>query len=190
MATGTLGSSGIITIAPMDGTNPDNYKYLIGIAGANIPADAEGDVVDIGKVRGFNTSMWSEGDVLWVSTTTPGALTNVEPSNGLKMPVAFVVTDHVNVGEIMVRVTPINEAAFVQNSFETVSKNLKAYDFTLNYTAGELTSVVYSNGVTKTLSYTSGELTTITLSGSTPGGIDLIKTLTYTSGELTAVAYS
>jgi hypothetical protein len=106
------------------------------------------------------------------------------------MPVAFVVTDHVNVGEIMVRVTPINEAAFVQNSFETVSKNLKAYDFTLNYTAGELTSVVYSNGVTKTLSYTSGELTTITLSGSTPGGIDLIKTLTYTSGELTAVAYS
>ena len=75
-------------------------------------------------------------------------------------------------------------------SFESVSKNLRAYDFTLNYTSGELTSVVYSNGVTKTLSYTEGELTAITLSGSTPDGIDLTKTLTYTAGELTAVAYS
>ena len=113
MATGTLGASGIITIAPMDGTDPANYKYLIGVAGADIANGATGDVVDIGKIRGFDTTAWAEGDVLWVSPTTVGALTNVEPGAGqLKMPVAFVVTDHHQNGEIMVRITPLDENAF------------------------------------------------------------------------------
>jgi hypothetical protein len=36
----------------------------------------------------------------------------------------------------------------------------------------------------------SGDLGTITLSGATPGGIDLVKTLLYTDGNLTSVSYS
>jgi hypothetical protein len=113
MATGTLGASGIITVAPMDGTLNANAMYLIGVAGADIPADGEGDIVALGKVRGFDTTAWNEGQVLWISPTTAGALTNVEPSLGqLKMPVAFVVTDHHTNGEIMVRVTPIDESRF------------------------------------------------------------------------------
>lgn len=115
MATGTLGASGIITIAPMDGTDPASYKYLIGVAGADIAVDSTGDVVDIGKVRGFNTTAWAEGDVLWVSPATVGALTNVEPQAGqIKMPIAFVVTDHAQNGEIMVRVTPLDENSFAK----------------------------------------------------------------------------
>lgn len=192
MATGTVGASGIITVAPMDGTNPANYKYLIGVAGADIAVDANGDVVDLGKVRGIDTSTWAEGDVLWVSTTTAGQLTNVEPTSGLNMPVAFVVTDHHVNGEIMVRVTPIDENHFVSQSFESVSKNLKASDATFNYNgSGDLTSIVYANGVTKTLSYSSGgDLISVTLSGSTPNGISLVKTLSYTDGDLTAITYS
>lgn len=79
-------------------------------------------------------------------------------------------------------------------SFETVSKNLTAKPYTLNYTAGILTTIVYDLGgglfITKTLGYTGGVLTTITLSGDTPGGISLVKTLSYTGGVLTGVAYS
>jgi len=79
-------------------------------------------------------------------------------------------------------------------TFETVSKNLKAYDYTLNYTSGALTSIVYALGgsltITKTFNYTSGTLTSIVLSGSTPSGIDLTKTFTYTSGSLTSIGYS
>jgi hypothetical protein len=193
MATGTLGASGIITIAPMDGTDPDNYKYLIGVAGADIPVDATGDVVDIGKVRGFDTTEWAEGDVLWISTTEVGKLTNVEPTSGLKMPIAFVVTSHVNNGEIMVRITPIDENRFLGDTFETVAKNLKASDYELTYNgAGDLTVITYANGIIKTLGYLgSGDLGTITLSGATPGGIDLVKTLTYNgSGDLESVSYS
>jgi hypothetical protein len=77
-----------------------------------------------------------------------------------------------------------------QETFETVSKNQKSVDYELFYTDGDLTSIVYANGITKTLGYADGDLVTITLSGSTPTGIDLVKTLTYTDGELTSVAYS
>lgn len=77
------------------------------------------------------------------------------------------------------------------DSFETVSANLSAYDNTLNYNGnGDITSIVYSNGVTKTFNYTGEDITSIVLSGSTPGGIELTKTLTYTSGDITGIAYS
>jgi len=78
-------------------------------------------------------------------------------------------------------------------SFETVSKNLKAWDYTLSYTGDSLTSITYTAGaetIVKTLGYTGDQLTTITLSGDTPSGIELVKTLTYTGDSLTGVAYA
>lgn len=79
-------------------------------------------------------------------------------------------------------------------SFETVSKNLRSFPYTLIYTSGVLTSIDYDLGgglsILKTLNYTSGVLTSIVLSGDTPAGIDLTKTLTYTGGVLTGVSYS
>jgi hypothetical protein len=191
MATGTIGNNGVITIAPMDGTDPNNYKYYLGVANADIAQNATGAIVDTGKVRGFDTTEWAEGDVLYISTTEVGKFTNVEPLTGLKMPTAFVVTSESTNGEIMVRVTPVDENAHIRQTFETVSKNLAASDVTLNYTDGDLTSLVYANGITKTLSYTSGNLTTITLSGATPNGIDMVKTLAYSSGgDLTGISYA
>lgn len=79
------------------------------------------------------------------------------------------------------------------NTFETVSKNLGAYPFALNYSSGVLTSIVYtlpSGTITKTLNYTSGRLTSVVLSGSTPSGISLTKTLSYTGDQLTGATYS
>lgn len=77
------------------------------------------------------------------------------------------------------------------DSFETVSANLSAYDSTLNYNgSGDITSIVYSNGVTKTFNYTGSDITSIVLSGSTPGGIELTKTLGYTLGNVTSITYS
>jgi hypothetical protein len=84
--------------------------------------------------------------------------------------------------------------SYLEPTFETVSKNLKAYPFVLNYTLGVLTSVVYTIGVTtitKTLNYTGGVLTSIVLAGDgLPSGISLTKTLTYAGGNLTGVIYS
>ena len=80
-----------------------------------------------------------------------------------------------------------------QETFETVSKNLKGNPYALNYTSGKLTSIVYTlpNGtITKTLNYTGEKLTSIVLSGDTPSGINLTKTLSYTGDTLTSITYS
>lgn len=85
------------------------------------------------------------------------------------------------------------EAVFELNSkesFETVSKNLRSVDYTLNYTAGVLTSITYSNGVVKTLNYAGGTLSSIVLSGATPAEITLTKNLNYTGDVLSSITYS
>jgi hypothetical protein len=82
----------------------------------------------------------------------------------------------------------------IGNTFESVSKNLRQYNYTLTYTLGVLTKIDYTvpsvGTITKTLNYSSGLLTSVVLSGSTPASIQLTKTLTYSSGVLTSVAYS
>jgi hypothetical protein len=75
-------------------------------------------------------------------------------------------------------------------TFETVAKNLAAADATLTYSGGELVSVAYAGGITKTFGYSGGNLVTVTLSGATPGGIELVKTFTYAGDDLTGIAYS
>lgn len=80
---------------------------------------------------------------------------------------------------------------YLKDSFETVSKNLRASGSTLTYDAnGNLDTVTYGNGVIKTMDYyPSGELFTVTLSGATPSGINLTKSFSYTAGLLTSVGY-
>lgn len=79
----------------------------------------------------------------------------------------------------------------ISESFETVSANLDSSDATLNYDVdGNITSIDYANGITKTFNYTGEDITSIVLSGSTPSGITLTKTLTYTDGDVVNIAYS
>lgn len=189
MAVGTLGASGRILVAPMDGTNPDNYKFLIGVAAVDIAAGTDGKIVSFGKIRKVNLTDYQSGDVLWISTTQVGKFTNIEPATGLKMPVAFVV-HAANNGVMMTRITPIDENKFLGRSFETISKNLDSSDCTYSYTAGALTQISYANGIAKSLNYTAGVLTSVVLSGSTPAGIELTKTFTYQDDNLVGATYS
>ena len=105
MATGTVGASGKITIAPMNGTVLANAKLFLGFTTTAIAPSAEGKVTHFGKVRGLNTSAYAEGDILYISTSTIGAVTTTEPVAGMKLPVAFVVTVHPSVGTLVVRAT-------------------------------------------------------------------------------------
>ena len=84
-----------------DGSIPS--RYIIGIAIEEISASNEGYVMSLGKLRGIDTSMYSEGDVLWCDPTVPGGLTNVEPTApDVKSAMAFVVRAGNN-GTIAVR---------------------------------------------------------------------------------------
>jgi len=121
MATGTVGSSGRITVAPMNGTSDSNTPYFLGITTEEILDGADGKVTHFGKVRDLDTSGYTEGTVLYVSPTVVGALTTTEPSAGqVKLPIAFVITSHANNGVIAVRVKNINVNAFQPYDSDTV----------------------------------------------------------------------
>lgn len=85
-------------------------------------------------------------------------------------------------------------SAEIQESFETISRNLKCYPAALNYTGDRLTSTVYTvpagGSITKTFSYTDDRLMAVILSGNTPGGIALTKAFTYSGDTLTGIVYS
>jgi len=81
-------------------------EWVIGVAAQDFAKNEFGYIVSFGKVRQLNTSAFSEGDLLWLSVTTPGALTNVEPTKpNCPVLMAAVTRSHQNQGTIFVRPT-------------------------------------------------------------------------------------
>lgn len=105
MFAGTLGASGRIKVAPMvaNGTYP-GYVFF-GVTDQAIAGASDGYVSVFGKIRGINTSAYSNGDILWCNPAVPGGFTLVEPvAPNLKLAVAAVVNAGNN-GTIFVRWT-------------------------------------------------------------------------------------
>lgn len=110
MFAGTLGASGRILVQLGIADGSLNSEYTVGIATEDIPNGEDGKVTWFGKVRGIDTSgtpygeVWSDGDVLYASTTTAGALTNVAPTPpDQKIIVAAVIKAHASTGTLLVR---------------------------------------------------------------------------------------
>jgi hypothetical protein len=111
-ASGTVGASGRILVTKMIADGTVAAKRVLGVAAENIANGADGKVIKFGKLRQINTSTFSDGDILWVSTTVAGAFQNTEPSQSagdIALPIAYVVYSSASVGEIFIRVTPIDE---------------------------------------------------------------------------------
>jgi hypothetical protein len=106
MANGTVGASGSILVSPAIGNGSFPSEYVMGLATQDIANGADGYVTAFGKIRGVDTSMFSEGDILYLNPAVPGTMMNtapVAPNN--KVTVAIVVTKSVYQGEIFVRPT-------------------------------------------------------------------------------------
>ena len=117
MATGTLGASGRVTVAPAN-INGSTYKYMLGVVTESITAGADGFCTVFGKVRGIQTNganygeTWVDGDVIYVKDNDGGALTKVVPvGTQVKLPIAIVIKSHGTNGTLFVRVTPVDENA-------------------------------------------------------------------------------
>jgi len=97
MSTGTVGNTGKILVAAADMTDPLNAKHFVGIATENITNGQNGKITVFGKISGLQTNggqfgeTWVDDDDIWVSNTTVGYLTNVEPIVGVKLFVAHVI---------------------------------------------------------------------------------------------------
>jgi hypothetical protein len=79
----------------------------LGIVTETINSNQEGFVTNFGIVRDIDTTgdlqgeTWVDGDVLWLSDTTAGALTNVEPTTH-PVQIGYVTYAHANNGKIFV----------------------------------------------------------------------------------------
>lgn len=110
MATGAVGASGKLTIAKAVGDGSVESKYMLGVATQDITNNQFGYVTSFGLVRNINTTgatygeTWNEGDLLFVSPSVVGGLTNIQPVSGqLKTPVAIVINVGTGNGSIFVR---------------------------------------------------------------------------------------
>ena len=102
--TGTLGSSSRLTVAPFIADGSIDGKYFLGITTEDIPNGEDGKVTTFGKIRGLDTSAYSEGDTLYVSDTTAGAFTTTAPTSpSLVFEIAIVINVSATVGTIFVR---------------------------------------------------------------------------------------
>ena len=146
---GFVGSNGEIKVAPYIANSSANELYFVGVATHDMPDGDIGPVTLYGKVRGLDTTgpgseTWSVGDILYVSPTTAGALTNVRPTApNVVIAVAAVLSVDASAGAIMVRPTipmGLDYGAFDDTSAQTLTAINTAKAITLGTTLS-------SNGV-------------------------------------------
>lgn len=125
-----------------DGTMPS--MYTLGVATQDIPHNGTGYVTTFGYVRNINTSAWSVGDILYVSPTTAGTLTNVKPSApNIVIPVAIVIDSHATLGTLAVN--PLISLGLSYGTFYDSTTQTQASINTAQ--AATFNSTTVSNGV-------------------------------------------
>ena len=92
--------------------NDNNSADTIGVVAENINNNQEGFVITVGLIENINTTgslqgeTWADGDVIYLSPTTAGSLTNVKPngSTGHIVVIGYVEYAHQNNGKIYVKI--------------------------------------------------------------------------------------
>ena len=80
-------------------------QWIVGIVEENLSTGDFTNVVAFGTVTGLNTSAFNEGDILWVSNSTAGALTATKPTAPAhQIQMAAVTRDSATVGTILIRI--------------------------------------------------------------------------------------
>ena len=88
MFTGVVGASSVITAAPSTGVT--NGQYIVGIAAESIALNGFGLIQILGSLKGFDTSAFSNGDVLYYDSAVTGGMTATYPTSGPIVTVAAV----------------------------------------------------------------------------------------------------
>ena len=106
MANGTNGAGGIIRVTPAIANGSFPSKYILGVTTEVIPDGGDGFVTGFGKVKGLDTSAFSEGDILYADPAVAGGLSNTAPiaPNNI-VTIAIVINKHPSTGTIFVRPT-------------------------------------------------------------------------------------
>jgi hypothetical protein len=156
--------------------NDNNSADTIGLVTETIATNQEGFIITVGQIEQINTTgslqgeTWTDGDVLYLSPTTPGAITNVKPTGatGHIVVIGYVEYAHVNNGKIYVKImngweldelhnvyinpgTLANNDALIYESSTQLWKN-KTIAQALGYTPVTNARTITINGTTQDLS--------------------------------------
>lgn len=134
-----------LSVKLAQGNSEANSSKTFGVVTEPIGANQNGFVTYSGLVRNINTSAYAEGAALWLSPTTPGALTTTKPqapNHGVLM--GWCVRSHAQVGSIFVH---------VQNGLEL--DELHNVQIT-NPTDGQVLAYNATSGLWKAVTFTGG----------------------------------
>jgi len=126
--------------------NDLNSADTLGIVTETIAANQEGFIITVGQLEGINTTgslqgeTWADGDVLYLSPTTAGRITNIKPngSTGHIVVLGYVEHAHITQGKIYVKImngweldelhnvfidTPLNNQGLIYETSTDLWKN-------------------------------------------------------------------
>ena len=184
------GAIGQIPTVALARANTDaTSAQTLGLMAADLPNNSNGNVVVIGRLTGLNTSAFTDGQQLYLSGATAGALTSTKPFAPTHLVyVAVVEYAHPTLGELFVKVqngyeldelhdvavqSPTNGQTIVFNSASGLwEKN------TVSLSAGVNGTLPVASGGTGQTTYTDGQL----LIGNTTGNTLSKATLTAGTG--------
>jgi len=165
---------GRLAVALAQANNDTNSADTIGIVTETIATNQEGFILTVGQLENINTTgslqgeTWVDGDVLYLSPTTAGRLTNIKPTGatGHIVVVGYVEYAHANNGSIYVKVmngweldelhnvyidNPVNNNVLTYESSTSLWKN-KTVATALGYTPANAATTLTINGTTQDLS--------------------------------------
>jgi hypothetical protein len=163
-----------------------NSETAFGIVAEDIADSSNGFVAINGIIHGVNTNAFTEGDILYLSTATPGAFTNVKPASpNYIVVVGYVAKKSATDGHILLHVQ--------NDTRQAVEIQLAASDETTALTTGTA-KVTFRMPHAMTLTSVRASLTTAQASGSiftvdiNQGGTSVLGTkLTIDNTEKTSV---
>lgn len=126
--------------------NDNNSADTLGIVTETIATNQEGFIITVGQLEGINTTgslqseTWADGDVLYLSSTTAGKITNIKPTGATAHIVilGYVEHAHITQGKIYVKImngweldelhnvyinTPLNNQALTYETSTSLWKN-------------------------------------------------------------------
>ena len=179
-------SGGFIGINLAQADNDANSATAFGITAEDIADTSNGFVTINGIINGVNTNAFTEGDVLYLSPTTPGEITNVKPSSpNYIVVIGYCAKKSAGDGHILLHVE--------NDTRQAVEIQLAASDETTALTTGTA-KVTFRMPHAMTLTSVRASLTTAQASGSiftvdiNEGGASILSTkLTIDNTEKTSV---
>jgi len=203
-----------LAIALAQANNDANSADTIGLVTETIATNQEGFIMTVGNLEGINTTgslqgeTWADGDVLYLSPTTAGRLTNIKPTGatGHIVVIGYVEYAHSNNGKIYVKTmngweldelhnvsidTPLNNQVLTYESSTSLWKNKTPTSVGTTIYSGDGTlagdRIVTSNGNSLTIlggkEATVGEQTALILqtSATNKGLVELQLNNTFTT---------